>query len=66
MYINVRTHCSIFFFIYCIVLGTALAYNILLNIPFLAGVLICGASTFLLLGLQTYGVRFSCHHKIYK
>ncbi|OQU83564.1 hypothetical protein SORBI_3005G134600 [Sorghum bicolor] len=37
------------------VLGTALAYNILLNIPFLAGVLICGASTFLLLGLQTYG-----------
>ncbi|KAG0530033.1 hypothetical protein BDA96_05G149400 [Sorghum bicolor] len=39
------------------VLGTALAYNILLNIPFLAGVLICGASTFLLLGLQTYGVR---------
>ncbi|XP_066339592.1 metal transporter Nramp4-like isoform X3 [Miscanthus floridulus] len=39
------------------VLGTALAYNILLNIPFLAGVLICGASTFLLLALQTFGVR---------
>ncbi|XP_020404249.1 metal transporter Nramp4 isoform X2 [Zea mays] len=39
------------------VLGTALAYNILLNIPFLVGVLICGASTFLLLALQIYGVR---------
>ncbi|KAM0849816.1 hypothetical protein ACQ4PT_053495 [Festuca glaucescens] len=39
------------------VLGTALAYNILLDIPFWAGVLICGATIILLLGLQSYGVR---------
>ncbi|KAJ1270448.1 hypothetical protein BS78_06G052900 [Paspalum vaginatum] len=39
------------------VLGTALAYNILLHIPFWAGVLICGASTLLLLALQSYGAR---------
>ncbi|KQK04475.1 metal transporter Nramp4 isoform X2 [Brachypodium distachyon] len=39
------------------VLGTALAYNMLLHIPFWAGVLICGASTVLLLGLQGYGAR---------
>ncbi|CAM0946502.1 unnamed protein product [Alopecurus aequalis] len=39
------------------VLGTALAYNLLLGIPFWAGVLICGATVFLLLGLQSYGVR---------
>lgn len=39
------------------VLGTALAYNILLHIPFWAGVLICGATVVLLLGLQSYGVQ---------
>ncbi|KAK8448612.1 hypothetical protein SEVIR_7G063400v4 [Setaria viridis] len=39
------------------VLGTALAYKILLHIPFWAGVLICGASTFLILALQSCGVR---------
>ncbi|XP_047082959.1 metal transporter Nramp4-like isoform X1 [Lolium rigidum] len=39
------------------VLGTALAYNILFHIPFWAGVLICGATIILLLGLQSYGVR---------
>ncbi|XP_062199565.1 LOW QUALITY PROTEIN: metal transporter Nramp4-like [Phragmites australis] len=39
------------------VLGTALAYNMLLHIPFWAGVLICGASTLLLLGLQCYGAQ---------
>ncbi|KAF2950358.1 hypothetical protein DAI22_01g181300 [Oryza sativa Japonica Group] len=39
------------------VLGTALAYNMLLHIPFWAGVLACGACTFLILGLQGYGAR---------
>lgn len=39
------------------VLGTALAYNMLLHIPFWAGVLICGATVVLLLGLQSYGVQ---------
>ncbi|XP_039772423.1 metal transporter Nramp4-like isoform X2 [Panicum virgatum] len=39
------------------VLGTALAYNKLLHIPFWGGVLICGASTLLILTLQCYGVR---------
>ncbi|KAL6621310.1 hypothetical protein ACP70R_033742 [Stipagrostis hirtigluma subsp. patula] len=39
------------------VLGTALAYNMLLHIPFRVGVLICGASTLLLLALQIYGAR---------
>uniref|UniRef100_A0ACD5X3S7 Uncharacterized protein n=1 Tax=Avena sativa TaxID=4498 RepID=A0ACD5X3S7_AVESA len=39
------------------VLGTALAYNILLDIPFWAGLLICGATVILLLGLRSYGVR---------
>uniref|UniRef100_A0A0A9EXE8 Metal transporter n=1 Tax=Arundo donax TaxID=35708 RepID=A0A0A9EXE8_ARUDO len=39
------------------VLGTALAYNMLFHIPFWAGVLICGASTLLLLVLQSYGAR---------
>ncbi|RLM74298.1 metal transporter Nramp4-like [Panicum miliaceum] len=39
------------------VLGTALAYNKLLHIPFWGGVLICGASTLLILTLQCYGAR---------
>ncbi|KAL6608014.1 hypothetical protein ACP70R_041077 [Stipagrostis hirtigluma subsp. patula] len=39
------------------VLGTALAYKMLLHIPFRIGVLICGASTLLLLGIQIYGAR---------
>ncbi|GJN31982.1 hypothetical protein PR202_gb20447 [Eleusine coracana subsp. coracana] len=39
------------------VLGTALAYNMLLRVPFWAGVMICGASTLLLLGLQICGAR---------
>uniref|UniRef100_J3L0A8 Metal transporter n=1 Tax=Oryza brachyantha TaxID=4533 RepID=J3L0A8_ORYBR len=39
------------------VLGTALAYNMLLHIPFWAGVLVCGASTILILGLQSCGAR---------
>ncbi|KAL5227537.1 hypothetical protein ABZP36_015802 [Zizania latifolia] len=39
------------------VLGTALAYNMLLHIPFWAGVLACGACTVLFLGLQGYGAR---------
>ncbi|TVU33752.1 hypothetical protein EJB05_15557 [Eragrostis curvula] len=39
------------------VLGTALAYNMLLHIPFWAGVMVCGATTFILLGLQSYGAR---------
>uniref|UniRef100_A0A0D9V1C6 Metal transporter n=1 Tax=Leersia perrieri TaxID=77586 RepID=A0A0D9V1C6_9ORYZ len=39
------------------VLGTALAYNMLLHIPFWGGVLACGACTTLILGLQAYGAR---------
>ncbi|KAF0920425.1 hypothetical protein E2562_034900 [Oryza meyeriana var. granulata] len=39
------------------ILGTALAYNMLLHIPFWAGVLACGACTILILGLQSYGTR---------
>ncbi|CAL5032838.1 unnamed protein product [Urochloa decumbens] len=39
------------------VLGTALAYTILLHIPFWSGLLICGASTLLILTLQSYGPR---------
>ncbi|XP_020198262.1 metal transporter Nramp4 isoform X2 [Aegilops tauschii subsp. strangulata] len=39
------------------VLGTALAYNMVLDLPFWAGVLICAATVILLLGLQSYGVR---------
>ncbi|CAN6248166.1 unnamed protein product [Urochloa humidicola] len=39
------------------VLGTALAYNILFHIPFWSGLLICGASTLLILALQGYGAR---------
>ncbi|XP_044975973.1 metal transporter Nramp4-like isoform X5 [Hordeum vulgare subsp. vulgare] len=39
------------------VLGTALAYNMVLDLPFWAGLLICAATIILLLGLQSYGVR---------
>ncbi|CAN6242132.1 unnamed protein product [Urochloa humidicola] len=39
------------------VLGTALAYSILFHIPFWSGLLICGASTLLILALQSYGAR---------
>ncbi|CAN6270577.1 unnamed protein product [Urochloa humidicola] len=39
------------------VLGTALAYSILFHIPFWSGLLICGASTLLILALQNYGAR---------
>ncbi|KAM0906038.1 hypothetical protein ACQ4PT_017008 [Festuca glaucescens] len=39
------------------VIGTAFAFNLLFNIPVWIGVLIAGASTLLLLGLQRYGVR---------
>ena len=49
--LNIIFHC-----VYT-VLGTALAYNMLLDLPFWAGVLICGTTVILLLGLQSYGVR---------
>ncbi|XP_011622455.1 metal transporter Nramp5 [Amborella trichopoda] len=39
------------------VIGTAAALQILFHIPIWAGVLITGLNTFLLLGLQRYGVR---------
>ncbi|KAI4389193.1 hypothetical protein MLD38_001445 [Melastoma candidum] len=39
------------------VIGTAFALNILFRIPLWSGVVMTGASTLLLLGLQKYGVR---------
>lgn len=39
-----------------LVIGTAFALNILLDIPIWAGVLLAGLNTLLLLALQRYGV----------
>lgn len=36
--------------------GTAVALNMLLQVPIWAGVLLAGLNTLLLLGLQKYGV----------
>ena len=46
-------------YIWCVVIGTAFALNILFKVPVWAGVLFTGLSTLLLLGLQRYGVIFN-------
>jgi Mn2+/Fe2+ NRAMP family transporter len=50
--------CSYQFTFSFAVIGTAFAFNLLFNIPVWIGVLIAGASTLLLLGLQKYGVMY--------